>query len=128
MRYQHSIADPPHQGETYAERWEGSDKGLLCCWLRGIEKSREDPDLAEKCRRGELPVLAWKGGIDAPLKSKAVKLGSLQYLATWQGLRGEDMDIDDTVEPRLTCTLTKVTFQYTRITAGLMQADGGTTT
>lgn len=122
MRHHYPIAAAPRQGHSYAERWEGPDKGLLCCWLRGIEKGREDPHLAAQCLRGELPVLAWKGGIEKALKSKALKVGSMQYLATWQGLRGEDLDIDDEAEPRITCTRTGVTFLYTLNTAKLLNA------
>lgn len=123
MRHHHPIAAPPQQGITYYERWGDLASSLLCCWLRGIEKSQEDPALAAQCRSGELPVLAWKGGLEKQLKSKQVKVGSLQYLATWQGLRGDDMDIDDTAEHRITCSRTGATFQYTSDVAKLLQTD-----
>ena len=54
---------------------------------------------------------SWKGGSDKALKS-GKRIGSLNYLATWQGLRGDDLDIDPDAAPALTCTRfqTKVTF------------------
>lgn len=57
-----------------------------------------------------MPVLAWKGGVDKKIKGK--KYGSLFYLATWQGLRGEDLNINQHEEVSLICskTMVKVTF------------------
>jgi hypothetical protein len=103
--------DPPLPLETYDQKWAGPDKGLIAAWLRGIEKRHENPEIAEMCSRGELPVLAWAGGCEKPLKS-GKKVGSLLYLATWHGLRGEDLNIDTNQESALTCTrtLTIVTF------------------
>ena len=60
---------------------------------RGVDKARETPLLSEQALRGELPPLAWKGGADKPIKA-GKRVGSLHYLATWQGLRGEPLDID----------------------------------
>ncbi|SDT49312.1 hypothetical protein [Pseudomonas prosekii] len=44
---------------------------------------------------------------------KLEKYGSLKYLAQWQGLRGEDLDIDLTVEKALTCSRTKMVVTFT---------------
>ena len=99
------------QGESWEERWEGPDKGLVCSWLRGIEKARETPLLAEQAKRGELPALVWAGG------GKAIKagrrVGSLHYLAMWQGLRGEDLDIDTEAGATLTCSETNMVVTFT---------------
>lgn len=122
MRIHHSIAKPPTPSEDWHERWEGADQGLICSWLRGVEKSREAPDLAARAMAGELPVLAWKGGIEKAIKTKG-KVGALNYLATWQGLRGEDLDIDTNAEVLMTCTRTKVTVLFTHQLHKLLQAD-----
>lgn len=93
MKFEAKVASPPVQGDSYDERWNGPDKGLICSWLRGLEKAIESPELAHKARDGELPVLPWKGGVERTILSGS-KIGSLCYLAMWQGLRGEDLDID----------------------------------
>lgn len=107
-----NINNLPVLGDNYEERWHGPDQGLICCWLRGIEKAHEDPELAAKALSGELPVLAWKGGVEKKIKSGA-KVGSIKYVATWQGLRGEDLNIDSGAEIELTCTRTGVIVTFT---------------
>ena len=74
------------------ERWEGSDKGLIWCWERGRQKRAEQPELAARAHNGELVTLVWKGGVEKKIDIEKQR-GSLQYLATWQGLRGADLDI-----------------------------------
>ena len=49
--------------------------------------------------------LGWKGGVERELKKKG-KFGTLNYLAQWQGLRGEDLDVDLTNEVEIVCSLT----------------------
>lgn len=69
--------------------------------------STEQPELAIKAKNGELPILVWKGGVAKKLRNeKEQKLGTWKYLATWQGLRGEDLDISIEDEKTLTCTKT----------------------
>lgn len=121
MRFTFTVDDPPTPSEDWHERWEGPDRGLLCAWLRGLEKGLREPDLAAKCKAGELPVLAWKGGLKKSIESKS-KIGSLLYLATWYGLRGEDLDIDTDTEPHLQCSRTGVTVTFTRNIAQLLAA------
>jgi len=66
--------------------------------------------LASQAIDGQLVVLPWKGGIERELKNKKTKkFGTLLYLAMWQGLRGEDLDIDLNEEPALTCSKTNMT-------------------
>lgn len=103
------------------KNWEGPDKGLICSWLRGIEKSREDPDLATKAAASELPVLAWKGGVNKFIK-RTDKVGALHYLATWQGLRGDDLHIDTELEVRMVCTRTGVPVLFTANISKLLEA------
>jgi hypothetical protein len=105
-----SIEEPNRKGLVWEKIWKGPDNGLIACWERGRVKAADNPDLAESCKNGELPVLAWKGGVDKKIKGK--KYGSLFYLATWQGLRGEDLNINQHEEVSLICskTMVKVTF------------------
>ena len=91
-------------------RWEGPDKGLIAAWLRGIEKRAESPELVTAAQAGELPILAWRGGVEKPIKGQ--KTGTLLYLATWHGLRGEDLDLDTDAEIKRTCARHGVTVVY----------------
>lgn len=77
--------------------------GLINAWLCGISMANNDPSLADKALAGELPVLPWKGGIPKRIL-RLDKIGSLQYLAALQGLRGEDLNIEQGVEVTVTCS------------------------
>jgi hypothetical protein len=103
-----SYSEPPRREASWDERWKGSDKGLITCWEVGRKLSEKEPELVERTRNGELPVLGWKGGVEKYLKKKQ-KYGTLFYLAQWQGLRGVDLDIDLSNEYTITCTRTGVT-------------------
>ena len=92
--------------------WEAHDKGLIKCWEVGRQRASRFPDLAKQCLAGELPVLGWKGGVNRSLK-KLEKYGSLKYLAQWQGLRGEDLDVDLCDERALTCSRTSMVVTFT---------------
>lgn len=117
MRHTSSVNDQPTPGHTFEDRWEGPDRGLRTSWLRGIEKAIADTELRDAALRGELPVLAWQGG------GKAIKagrrMGSLHYLAMWQGLRGEDLCVDDVMGAEMTCSLTKMVVTFTGDVAAL---------
>lgn len=91
---------------------EGPDKSLINCWLRGREKATETPALAAAAIAGELPILPFRGGIARKIKTKT-KIGAHQYLAMWQGLRGEDLNITQGTEVRLTCSKTGVPVTFT---------------
>jgi len=98
-----SIKEPIRKALTWDERWKGADQGLIWCWERGRQIRVEDPDFAARAMDGELVPLAWKGGVEKKIKKE--KEGTPQYLATWQGLRGEDLEIP--VEgKRIQCTKT----------------------
>jgi hypothetical protein len=104
--------DPDHDCSTWQQRWEGPDGGLISAWIRGREKSREDPELRAAVERGELPILPWKGGVEQATKV-GHKYGALLYVAMWQGLRGDALQIDTDIEVKLTCSRTGMTVTYT---------------
>ena len=112
MLIQCPISDPPLLGATYEARMQGPDQGLTTAWLAGIIKRRESPDVATQATAGELPLLPFRGGVDRAIKTKT-KTGSLLYVAMWQGLRNEDLSIDTTSEPVMTCSRTGVSVTYT---------------
>ena len=87
-----SIHEPIRENLNRSELWDGEDGGLIWCWELGRQKRLQDPDLAARAEKGELVVLAWKGGVQKKGKVDK-KAGTLYYLATWQGLRGENLDI-----------------------------------
>ena len=97
---------------SWAERWKGKDRGLISCWETGRLKSKSDPELAKKAENGELPVLGWKGGTNQKLR-KNFKYGTLFYLAKWQGLRGDDLDIHLDKEVELICSKTEMKVIFT---------------
>ena len=103
-RLRRSIKQPIREGLSWSELWEGPDKGLIWCWERGRQDRLAHPDLAARADKGELVPLDWKGGVRNKLEIK--KPGTLNYLATWQGLRGEDLDIALQGERIIVCTKT----------------------
>jgi hypothetical protein len=107
-----SYKEPKRKGLTWHERWKGDDKGLIICWEIGRELSQKEPELAELAKKGELPPLGWKGGVEIKTKKKQ-KYGTLFYLAQWQGLRGDDLNIDLSKEIELTCSKTGIKVIFT---------------
>ena len=107
-----SFKEPIRVGLSWNERWRGRDKGLISCWEVGRELSQKNPELAERARNGELPFSEWKGGVAKETKKKE-KYGTLFYLAEWQGLRSEDLDIDLSQETEIICSKTGVKVIYT---------------
>ncbi len=111
-KVERSFAEPNRENLTWDERWKGSDKGLITCWEVGRGKRLTEPELAEKTEKGELPVLGWKGGVERKIQ-KSEKYGTLNYLAQWQGLRGEDLNIELDIEVELICSRTGMKVIYT---------------
>lgn len=109
------ITEPIRERMSWSETWKGTDHGLIRSWERGREMRKERPELAEAALRGELPPLPWKGGIEGSPKFKS-KYGVMKYLALWQGLRNEDLDVplNEDEEESLTCSRTGVTVRFTR--------------
>ena len=112
MRISRDVAASPVGTQTWTEKWEGEDRGLIACWERGREKAREDPELAGLAAAGELVVLPWKGGVERAIKA-GQKFGTLYYLAMWQGLRGLALDVELDQEVTLTCSKTGMKVTYT---------------
>lgn len=106
-----SIKNPPTLGESWEDRQEGADKGLISAWLSGVEKQKSWLEIASAAKRRELPVLPFKGGVEKPVK--VVKTGSLHYIAMWQGLRGDDLNVSLGSSPSMTCSKTGVKVIYT---------------
>lgn len=73
---------------------------------------REDPSLAAQAAEGQLVVLPWKGGVEKATKRKQ-KFGTLYYLAMWQGLRCEDLNINTAEEVVFNCTATGMAVVFT---------------
>ena len=112
MRIQRDIEKQIRKGLSWKQLWEGEDKGLVACWENGRKHAKENPEIKARAFRGELPVLNWKGGIEVPLKI-GMKYGTLNYLACWQGLRGDDLDIDLEEEVELICSRTEMLVVFT---------------
>jgi len=102
-RLQRSISEPIRQDLSWHDIWQGPDKGLIYCWEKGRMKRVDQPEDAACAERGELIALVWKGGVRKKLKAETVR-GTLNYLATWQGIRGEDLDIDMEGERVIICS------------------------
>ena len=104
--------EPKRTGVSWGECWKGADKGLIKCWETGRELAQGDPQTAERAKNNELPILDWKGGVERKIKKKT-KYGTLFYLAQWQGMRGEDLNIDLSHERELVCSKTGMKVIYT---------------
>lgn len=111
-RIYREFSTPDREHPSFDERIKGPDKGLINAWEVGRRLRKRYPELAERAMRGELPVSDYKGGVDKVIKAGR-KYGCLRYLAEWQGLRGEDLDIDLDTEVVLVCTRTGVKVTYT---------------
>jgi hypothetical protein len=112
MKIHRSIVEPVRINPNWEERQGDFTQGLITSWERGREKSIEEPALASRALNGELVILPWRGGIEKQILKK-LKYGAFNYLAMWQGLRGEDLSIDSADEPALTCTATKMRVVFT---------------
>ena len=100
-----SISEPIRQNLSWQDEWRGPDKGLIYCWEMGRQRRLNDPDLASRADRGELAPLGWKGGVTKKLQGD-LKKGTLNYLAEWQGLRNEDLDVAVDGERVVVCAKT----------------------
>ena len=112
LRVCRSITEPIRVGNNWDERWGSIHLGLITSWERGREMSTESPAIAEAARNGQLIILPWKGGVEKKIK-KTEKFGTLNYLAMWQGLRGENLDIDINTDKAITCSVTNMIVTFT---------------
>lgn len=69
-----------------------------------------------------MPILSWKGGVAKTIKTKT-KVGAMNYLAAWQGLRGEDLNIDPDIEVSMTCSRTGVPVLFTNQIQKLLETE-----
>lgn len=114
QRVYRSIEEPIREGElSYAERWLGEDRGLITCWEVGRKLAERKPELVFQAKNDQLPTLGWKGGIPEKIPKYKWRWGSLNYLAEWQALRDEDLDIDLDEEPELVCSRTGIKVIFT---------------
>ena len=111
-RIYRSFSEPDRENLTWEETWRRDDKGLIKNYEVGRALAKKEPELAEKAKRGELPVLGYKGGVDKTLKKKE-KIGALNYIAKWQALREEDLNLNLDEEIVLTCTKTDMRVTFT---------------
>jgi hypothetical protein len=107
-----SISEPIREKLSWIEIWRGQDDGLIHCWELGRKKRMSQPDLAVRAEAGELVPLGWKGGVQKKLEVE-VKLGTLNYLAEWQGLRGENLNIDVGLDSVIVCSKTGQRVRFT---------------
>lgn len=107
-----SHAEPERHDLDWNSVWKGADSALIKSWEIGRKLADQAPALAACAKAGELPPLNWKGGVSKKLK-KREKFGSLHYLAQWQGLRGQDLEIDMDAEITLTCAKTGMVVTFT---------------
>lgn len=122
-RLTRSTAEAIRPEMNWTATWQGPDHGLIYCWERGrvarVDGVRVfgDSDKAKQivaaAERSELPSLPWKGGASTDMTSDSKKTGTLQYLAMWQGLRNEDLDLDCDGQTTVVCAATqaRVIFQ-----------------
>ena len=107
------VTEPVRTDISWDERWRGPDRGLIFTWELGRRWREQKPEFAAQAERGELPALGWKGGVEKPLSKGTKKYGVHWYIAMWQGLRAEDLDVDPSVETRMVCARTGVPIIYT---------------
>lgn len=107
-----SFDTPLRKAPSWEERWNGTDRGLVSCWEVGRKLRANEPELAMRAEKNELPVLVYKGGVGKVIQKKE-KFGSLYYLAAWQGLRGEDLNINIREEQTIVCSKTGMQVTYT---------------
>ena len=122
MKIHRSIGKPIRSEATFEEKWKGEDRGLITCWEVGRKLQKTKPDIAKRAKNNELPMLNWKGGVTEGL-ALTKKYGSLNYLAQWQGLRGEDLDIDTSQDVVLRCSATNVQVVFTEDISKLSQSE-----
>lgn len=113
MKIYWKFTKPKRENLTWDETWLQQDKGLIKNYEVARERAIKEPELADKAKRGELPSLGYKGGSDKQLKQKH-KFGSLNYLAQWQALRGEDLNINIKNEIVKVCSKTGLEVTFTK--------------
>jgi hypothetical protein len=112
------LAARAEQGELVTLVWKGGTENLM---------EIADPDLVPQAEEGELTSLPLQNGMKSlkldgtqddrktPKKPQPL-VGSLKYMAMWQGLRNEDLDVALLSKTVITCTKTqrKVVFRLAK--------------
>ena len=132
MRIYKSIKEPISQcyNPSFKVRWKQEDNGLITSWEVGRIFRKDRPKLDEFTEQGILVRLGWKGGVVETEKDQETgiyiikeeflptiqseRFGTLHYLAQWQGLRGNDLDIDTSKATELVCSKTGIKVIFTR--------------
>lgn len=111
--YKSKLAEVSENSKTWAEKWSGKDCGLITCWEIGRKMANSDEVLVNNVKNNELPILPWKGGFVKTLSNQTNKFAPYYYLAMWQGIRGDDLNIDTSIELSMTCSKTNMTSVFT---------------
>lgn len=112
MRVQRSIDENLRTGLSTQERLYAEDEGLIDYWETGRKWAAKHPLIAEKAKLGELVPLPWKGGFEKKIAAK-FKYGTYRYLAMWQGLRGDNLNIDTDADVSFNCAKYGTTVIFT---------------
>ncbi|MBZ9783934.1 hypothetical protein K9857_20575 [Pseudomonas sp. REP124] len=99
-------------GLSWFEKWLDTDEGLISYWERGRKKATKYPALASKCLAGVLPILNGPAGCDRQLSQDGE---TLRYLAEWQGLRGENLDVKLDSKVVLVCSGSGVRVEFKHV-------------
>ena len=87
QRVYKSCSDPLRGKLSWEERWKGPDGGLITCWETGRELRNKEPDLSERAKSDELPVLGWKGGVEKRILKKQ-KYGTFYFWRSGKDYEG----------------------------------------
>ena len=116
-------ADAPSTlASSWEDRWHGPDCGLIAAWQAGRDLALLRADLVAACVANELPELPWKGN-GRLLKRRVPRYGPFHYVAMWQGLRGDDLHIDTSIDLRRVCARTGQAVIYTSRSAAWAGAE-----
>ena len=111
MRVAENIATPIRTGLSFEQLFRQEDKGLIKAWEIGRVRATKNPDEGTRAKQGQLLPLIYQGGFAKKLK-ETNKMGTMHYLAMWQGLRGENLDLDTELRVTLTCTKFQIVVTY----------------
>ena len=78
IRIRRSFTEPDRKNLTWEETWKQEDRGLIKNYEVGRMLATTKPELVKKAKKGELPVLGYKGGVDKTLKKKE-KIGQMKF-------------------------------------------------
>jgi hypothetical protein len=119
---------------SFEERWRGPDRGLIVSWECGRLMRDQEPQLAARADGGELVPLPWKGSPERVKTPEGLserrglvcqrRFGCLEYLAMWQGLRNQDLNIVVDGEQTVRCTRTDIQVTFVENMPGVGEEAG----